>query len=204
MGRVIDSLGRPKSDCIKSLDDSANTSANPYLPVLIYAVLRFVSGSACIGWLKKWLWLPLEQYAYDSLSTASHAHLMSLSSDFHDSKTSSDLTQAVNGGRSVSSLLETVCFQVIPMFIDLALALTYLSYFYGPYMGLLMGTTVISYLYLSTKLIASRAERRRKYVTVYRKEWTVGQQSLDGWNTASVSLHAISTHTLLTEFSYST
>lgn len=192
MGHVIDSLGRPKpEECSKIMDNSGSKAGSPYLPVLIYAILRFISGSACIGWLKKWLWLPLEQYAYDSLSTASHAHIMSLSSDFHDSKTSSDLTQAVNGGRSVSSLLETVCFQVIPMFIDLALAFTYLWYFYGPYMGLLMGTTVISYLYLSTKLIASRAERRRKYVTVYRKEWTVGQQSLDGWNTASVSLSVV-------------
>ena len=162
-------------------------AGSPYWPVLIYAALRFVGSSACIGWTKKWLWLPLEQYAYDALSTASHAHLMSLSSDFHDGKTSSDLTQAVQGGRSVSQLLETVCFQVIPMFIDLAVAFTYLWSLYGPYMGLLMASTVTSYLYLTTKLIASRSERRRKYVTVYRKEWTIGQQSLDGWNTASVS-----------------
>lgn len=130
--------------------------------------------------------MPLEQYSYDALSTASHAHLMSLSSDFHDSKTTSDLTQAVNGGRSVADLLETVCFQVIPMFIDLAVAFGYLWSNFGPYMGLLMLATVTSYLYVTTKLVSMRADKRRGYVAVYRKEWTVGQQSLDGWNTASV------------------
>ena len=132
--------------------------------------------------------MPIEQYSYDALSTASHAHLMSLSSDFHDSKTSSDLTQAVHGGRSVSDLLETVCFQVVPMFIDLTVAFAYLWSLFGPYMGFIMAVTVISYFYITTKLVAVRAGKRRDYVTVYRKEWTVGQQSLDGWSTASVIL----------------
>ena len=111
---------------------------------------------------------------------------MSLSSDFHDNKTSSDLGQAINGGRSVADLLETVCFQVIPMFIDLAIAFAYLWSLFGPYMGLMMAATVLSYLYITTKLYARRASKRRDYITIYRKEYTIGQQSLDGWSTASV------------------
>ena len=148
--------------------------------------MKFVSGSAGIGWIRRWLWIPLEQYSYDALSTASHSHLMSLSSDFHDNKTSSDLTQAVHGGRSVADLLETVCFQVVPMFIDLTVAFAYLWSLFGPYMGLLMVATVVSYLYITTKLYSLRASKRRDYITIYRKEWTIGQQSLDGWGTASV------------------
>jgi len=111
---------------------------------------------------------------------------MSLSSDFHDNKTSSELAQSVSGGRSVSDLLETVCFQVIPMFIDLSIAFGYLSGLFGPLMGLILVAEATIYLYVTTKLVAQRAEKRRDYVTIYRKEWTVGQQSLDGWNTASV------------------
>jgi ABC-type transport system involved in Fe-S cluster assembly fused permease/ATPase subunit len=166
-------------------DDGSDLS-KPWIPVLMYAVLLFISGGACIGWIRKWLWLPVEQYSYDALSTASHAHLMSLSSDFHDSKSSSDLTQAVSGGRSVTYLLETVCFQVVPMFIDLIIAFGYLSYIFGPYMGLILVVEAITYFYTTTKLVAGRAEKRREFVTIYRKEWTIGQQSLDGWNTASL------------------
>jgi ABC-type transport system involved in Fe-S cluster assembly fused permease/ATPase subunit len=130
--------------------------------------------------------MPIEQYSYDALSTASHAHIMSLSSDFHDSKTSSDLTQAISGGQSVFNLIETVLFQVIPMFIDLAVAFCYLWKIFGPYMGLVMASFAITYLYVTTKLYALRAEKRRDYIKIFRKEWTVGQQSLDGWNTASL------------------
>jgi ABC-type bacteriocin/lantibiotic exporter with double-glycine peptidase domain len=192
MGVMIDSLTKYAQGGKFSIPNRGiklthvDMNSNIWLPVVIYTVLRFVSGGACIGWIRRWLWIPLEQYSYDALSTASHAHLMSLSSDFHDNKTSSDLSQAVHGGRSVADLLETVCFQVIPMFIDLAIAFAYLWTLFGAYMGLMMAATVISYLYITTKLYARRASKRRDYITIYRKEWTIGQQSLDGWSTASV------------------
>lgn len=138
--------------------------------------------------------MPVEQYSYDALSTASHAHIMNLSSDFHDNKSSADLSQAISGGRSVSNLLETVCFSVIPMFIDLIVAFGYLSSLFGPYMGLVLAVEAIVYLYTTTKLVAMRAEKRREYIAIYRKEWSVGQQSLDGWNTASVCIDVTLDH----------
>ncbi|KAL5314080.1 hypothetical protein ACEPPN_018504 [Leptodophora sp. 'Broadleaf-Isolate-01'] len=177
MGVMIDSLTNYHN---------GDKSSKIWLPIAVYAALRFISGGAGIGWLKKWLWMPLEQYSYDALSTASHAHLMSLSSDFHDNKNSSDLTQAVHGGRSVTELLDIVCFQVVPMFIDLAAAFGYLWLLFGAYMGLIMVSTVVSYLYITTKLYSRRSEIRREYITIYRREWTMGQQSLDGWSTASL------------------
>jgi len=163
---------------------------NVWLPVAVYITFRFINSGACVGWIQKWLWMPVEQYSYDALSTASHAHIMTLSSDFHDSKTSSDLIQAVQGGRSVADLLETVCFQVVPMFVDLAIAFGYLWSIFGPYMGLMMAATASTYLYVTTKLISMRAEKRRNFIAMMRKEWSVGYASLDGWTTASVSLQS--------------
>lgn len=113
---------------------------------------------------------------------------MSLSSDFHDSKTSSDLLQAVQGGGSVADLLDVICFQVLPMFIDLAIAFAYLSSLFGPLMGLMVAATATSYFYATTKLISLRAHKRRNYITVMRKEWIVAYSSIDGWITASVGI----------------
>ncbi|TAQ86264.1 hypothetical protein B7494_g5424 [Chlorociboria aeruginascens] len=173
-------------DRLKSYVVDGNHDQNVWLPVAVYAILLFVSGGACIGWIQKWLWIPLEQYSYDALSTAAHSHIMNLSSDFHDNKNSSDLNHAVSGGRSVADLLDTVCFQVIPMFIDLTLAFVYLCGLFGPFMALILAVTVISYLYITTKLYALRANKRRDYIAIHRKEWSVAYQSLDGWNTASL------------------
>ncbi|KAH8592410.1 hypothetical protein B0O99DRAFT_689564 [Bisporella sp. PMI_857] len=183
MGNMVDSL----DGYMRSQDgDPELPVPNIWIPALVYAGLLFISGEACIGWLRRWLWLPVEQYSYEALNTASHAHLMKLSSDFHDEKTSSDLTQAVSGGRSVANLLETVLFEVVPMFIDLAIAFAFLSWLFGPLMSMLLAVEAMVYFYTTTKLIARRAEKRRDYIAFFRKEWTVGQQSLDGWTTASL------------------
>ncbi|TVY23227.1 Heavy metal tolerance protein [Lachnellula hyalina] len=157
-----------------------------WVAITVYAVLRFISSGGCIGWIQRWLWIPVEQYSYNALNTASHAHIMDLSSDFHDNKSSSDIIQAMRGGSSIADLLELVCFQVLPMFIDLAIAVAYLWSIFGPYMGLMIAATAISYLYVTTKLVSLRAPKRRDYITVSRKEWTVGYGSLDGWVTASL------------------
>jgi ABC-type transport system involved in Fe-S cluster assembly fused permease/ATPase subunit len=148
--------------------------------------LLFINGGAGIGCIRKWLWLPLEQYSYRAFSTASQAHVMSLSSDFHDNKTTSDVMQATSGGRCVTYLLDTICFQIVPMFIDVTIAFAYLWSLFGPFMGLVFATTFFSYLYITIKLVAMMAEKRRQFISVSRKEWTVGHQSLEGWITASV------------------
>ncbi|KAB8291233.1 hypothetical protein EYC80_009920 [Monilinia laxa] len=162
-----------------------NHSHNIWTPVLLYSLLRFINDGSCLTVIRTWLWTPLEQYAYSTLSSAAHRHIMSLSSDFHDSKSSSDLFQVVNGGRSVADLMEMLCFQVIPMLIDLVIAFIYFGAF-GPYMFLVLVVTFLSYMYATVKLISMRANQRRQYIILYRKEWTVGQESLDGWTTANL------------------
>ncbi|KAM3071158.1 hypothetical protein ACMFMF_007634 [Clarireedia jacksonii] len=160
-------------------------SHNFWISILLYSALRFITGGACLSTVRKWLWMPLEQYAYHTLSAKSHAHVMSLSSDFHDAKSSSEVFQAVHGGRSVRELLEMACFEIVPMFIDLAIAFAYFGA-YGPYMFLVLAVTSTTYLYVTAKLIAMRADHRRDLITTSRKEWTTGQESLDGWTTASL------------------
>ncbi|CAD6446777.1 667ed1b0-020b-4902-9903-7959be693581 [Sclerotinia trifoliorum] len=160
-------------------------SHNIWIPVLLYSLLRFINGGSCLDVVRTWLWNPLEQYAYKTLSSAAHSHIMSLSSDFHDNKSSSNLFQVVHGGRSVADLMEMLCFQVIPMLIDLVIAFIYFGAF-GPYMFLVLVVTFVSYMYATVKLISMRANQRRDYITFYRKEWTVGQESLDGWTTANL------------------
>ncbi|KAF5867462.1 putative abc transporter protein [Botrytis fragariae] len=160
-------------------------SHNIWTPVLLYSLLRYINGGSCLTVIRTWLWNPLEQYAYKTLSLAAHSHIMNLSSDFHDSKSSSDLFQVVHGGRSVADLMEMVCFQVVPMIIDLVIAFIYFGAF-GPYMFLVLVVTFVSYMYATVKLISMRTNQRRDYITFARKEWTTGQESLDGWTTANL------------------
>ncbi|POS87021.1 hypothetical protein EPUL_002063, partial [Erysiphe pulchra] len=177
MGAMIDSLTKYAQ---------GDHTYNIWLPSIIYIALRFANGSSGISLLQKWLWNPIEQYSYGALTTASHSHMMNLSSDFHDSKITSDLIQAIFGGRSISLLLEAVFFQIVPMSIDLLLAIGYLASQFGPYMGLMLMITVVLYIYTSTKLHAYRARKRRNFINMFRKQINVGEESLDFWSTASL------------------
>jgi ABC-type transport system involved in Fe-S cluster assembly fused permease/ATPase subunit len=154
----------------------------------VYVILTFVNSGACLGWLKFWLWLPLQQYSYDALNVAAQSHVMNLSSDFHDSKEASDIHQAVFQGRSITGLVDTICFSVLPMFVDLFLVGVYLFFLFGPYMMLDLLATTLFYIYTTTKLVSLAQERRRAYITHFRKEWTSAYSCIDNWRISTVCI----------------
>jgi hypothetical protein len=185
LGIITDSLTKHTSIVGVTGSVIGRLDHGPWTAIAIYTVLRFLRSSSCLGWLRYWLWLPLSQYAYDALSCASHAHMMNLSADFHDSKTSSELSQAISQGRSVSNLVDSVCFSIIPMLIDLGVAFTYLYWVFGPYMALLTASASIAYIYVTGKMITAIVQPRRDYVTTKRKEAVIVVQGFEGWQNAS-------------------
>ncbi|KFX94613.1 hypothetical protein V490_04292 [Pseudogymnoascus sp. VKM F-3557] len=158
---------------------------SPWFAATVYASLTFLNSGSCIGWVQFWLWRPLEQYAEQSLSTASHQHVMSLSSDFHESKDSADIHRAVNQGQSVTKLVEMMIFEVMPMMIDLSAVCIYLNYLFGPYMGLILAVTSLVFVYCTAKLVSLATNKRRRYMKSFRKEWISVYTSIDNWRTAS-------------------
>jgi ABC-type transport system involved in Fe-S cluster assembly fused permease/ATPase subunit len=169
------------------------TGRGAWIAVAVYAALTFANSGACIGWLQFWLWQPVEDYSYNALNTAAYSHVMNLSCDFHEAKEPSEIHQAVLQGRSITGLVDTICFQLIPMFIDLILVFAFLYYLFGPYMALNLAITTLFYLYTTTKLVKITQARRRDYILFWRKEWRSAHNSLDNWRVASVSLSYICT-----------
>lgn len=126
--------------------------------------------------------------------TASHTHIMNLSSEFHENTSSMELVQAVQGGRSVSNLLQIFCFSILPMVIDLATAIVYLWVLFGPFMGILIITTAITYLYASTKLVSMIQWKRRDYTVMWRRMWSKNSASIEYQDSAMVSIPVCMKH----------
>ena len=145
---------------------AGTTSGSPWLAVLIFAVLRVASSDAGIQLLRLWLWVPVEYYSHDALTRAAYSHIIHLSADFHDSKSSSDIMLAINCGHSVSNVVENVFLQALPMLVDMCVALVYLSVILGPYEGFVTLATATSFFILARRSIAqSKALRRRRSST---------------------------------------
>ncbi|KAI2617599.1 hypothetical protein GGS26DRAFT_585178 [Hypomontagnella submonticulosa] len=171
-GAVMDSL-------------SGVSGSNPWVQVAIFAGLRLLASEAGINLLRQMLWLPIEYYSEEALTAAAYSHIMNLSSEFHDSKSSSDLIVAISNGTSISNMLDSICFQALPMLIDLVIAFTYLSTKFGPYEGFITIATGTAFIQAATRIIASFKEKRKLMVRTYFEEHYIRQAGIQGWQTVS-------------------
>ncbi|KAI0444084.1 hypothetical protein F4803DRAFT_278815 [Xylaria telfairii] len=171
-GAVLDSLGGVSAE-------------NPWVQVMIFAILRVLSSEAGLPLIRYLLWMPVEYYSHEALSVAAYSHVMNLSSEFHDSQSSSDIQVAISNGYHITSLLESICFQAIPMIIDLIVAFTYLSVKFGPYEGFITIATGLAFIQSAAQLISKFKEKRKKVVSTYFEEHYTRQAGIQGWYTVS-------------------
>ncbi|KAK1755178.1 hypothetical protein QBC47DRAFT_301773 [Echria macrotheca] len=172
LGILMDSLG--------GINDK-----NPWTQVLIFGGLKLVASEAGISLLRQWLWIPVEYYSYDAMSTAAYSHVLNLSSDFHDSKSSSDIMMAINSGQSISNMLDSLCFRAIPMLIDMVVAFIYLSVTFGPYEGFITIATSVIFMYIATSMIARLKMARKGEVSAWFEEHYIRQAGIQGWTTVT-------------------
>ena len=158
---------------------------NPWVQVVIFAFLKFAASQAGISLLRQWLWIPVEYYSFGAMSIAAYSHVLNLSSDFHDSKSSSDIMMAISSGQSIANLLESICFSALPMVIDLTIAFVYLSATFGPYEGFITFATAVIFLYIAGRMIAGLKTARRGEVSAWFEEHFVRQAGIQGWATVA-------------------
>lgn len=99
------------------------------MQISLYIIYRFLQGSmGLLGAIRSTLWIPIGQYSYQALSTSAFEHVHSLSLDFHLGKKTGEVLSALSKGSAINNFLEMVTFQVVPMLVDLGLAVAYFLY----------------------------------------------------------------------------
>jgi len=143
----------------------------PWGPICLYIFYRLLQGSTgLLGALRSTLWIPIGQYSYKELSTASFEHVHSLSLDFHLGKKTGEVLSALSKGNSINTFLEQVTFQVLPMLIDLGVAFAYFLIAFDAYYALVVAIVTFCYLYITIRMAQWRAEIRREMVNYSRQE----------------------------------
>lgn len=146
----------------------------PWGQICLYILFRLLQGgNGLLSALRATLWIPISQYSYQELSTASFEHVHGLSLDFHLGKRTGELLSALSKGNSINTFLEQVTFQVFPMLIDLAVAIGYFLIAFDAYYALVVTIVTFAYLYITIRLAQWRAEIRREMVNSSRQEYAV-------------------------------
>jgi len=124
LGIVLDSLNTSKTDgSIKILVSE----------VLLYVFYRWV-WSSVLEPIRRRLWLPVQQNALKALKTGAYNQIMGLSRDFHTEKHSGELYRSIDQGTSIINILDTALFHMLPVLVDLVVAIGYLySLLHSPF-----------------------------------------------------------------------
>ncbi|KAK3377671.1 hypothetical protein B0H63DRAFT_547232 [Podospora didyma] len=149
--------------------------------LIFYEFLQGPSG--LLGSLQAILWIPVSQHTYQALTTAAFEHVHSLSLDFHLGKRTGEVLSALNKGASINQFLEQVTFQVVPMLVDLAVAIVYFYIQFGAMYALFVSVITFYYLYLTIRMAATAADQRRDMVNADREEEAVKNDSIISYET---------------------
>ena len=146
-------------------------SGVPWGSICLYIFYRLLQGNnGLLSAVRGTLWVPISQYSYQELSTASFEHVHGLSLDFHLGKKTGEVLSALSKGNSINTFLEQITFQVLPMLIDLVVAIGYFLIAFDAYYALVVAIVTFAYLYLTIRLAQWRAEIRREMVNYSRQE----------------------------------
>jgi len=149
--------------------------------LIVYKLLQGQSG--LLGSLRGILWIPVSQHTYRALTTASFEHVHSLSLDFHLGKRTGEVLSALNKGSAINAFLEQMTFQVVPMLLDLFIAIVFFQLEFGPTYSLIVSVITFYYLYLTIRMAATRADQRRDMVNADREEEAVKNDSITSYET---------------------
>ncbi|TAQ83126.1 hypothetical protein B7494_g8550 [Chlorociboria aeruginascens] len=156
----------------------------PWFSISLLIVFKFLQGSSGIlGAARSVLWIPISQYSYKALTTASFEHVHGLSLDFHLGKRTGEVLSALSKGNAINNFLEQVTFQVLPMVFDLGVAIVYFAYYFDAYYALAVSIITFSYLYLTIRMARWRSEQRRQMQNLSREEDAVKNDSLTSYET---------------------
>ncbi|BFZ58830.1 ATP-binding cassette-type vacuolar membrane transporter Hmt1 [Savitreella phatthalungensis] len=165
-------------------DGLAHSESNVWWSVLIYVSLRFLqSNMGVLGALRTQLWIPVGQYTYRSLATSSFEHVHSLSLDFHIGKKTGEVLSALDKGSAINSFLEQLVFNVLPVIVDLFVAVVYFLVEFDALFAMIVGAMTVAYLFATVKITEWRTNIRRDMVNKSRDEYGVKADSITNYET---------------------
>jgi ABC-type transport system involved in Fe-S cluster assembly fused permease/ATPase subunit len=157
----------------------------PWVAIGLFIVLRFLDSSAGISLVQSWLWMPISRYTTEQLSAAAYDQVMNLSCDFHDSKKSGRMWQIVGRGESLSDLVHTIGFEMIPMAADLVIAVSVFWWLFDAYMAFIVALSSVLFLWATSKTIPIRTKRQREFIKAWEDEYSQMTESSLNWTTVS-------------------
>ncbi|TLD37394.1 putative ABC transporter [Venturia nashicola] len=157
----------------------------PWKEVLLWIFFKWFGSSSGFGLVQGIALAKVQQYSYARMKTLAFEHVMGLSMDFHSSKDSGEVLKSVEQAESLNDLLELVCFRIGPVFLDMFIALGYITHLFDAYIAFVVVVVGVIYTWMGISLTQRIRERRRLYVEKSRHENRTLYESVANWQSVS-------------------
>ncbi|PWN38236.1 uncharacterized protein FA14DRAFT_117646 [Meira miltonrushii] len=146
----------------KIVEDLSSERA-PWWHIAAYAFLKMLQGSGgLLAVLQALAWLPIEQFSDRSISIMAFDHLLHLSMAFHARRKMGEILRILDRGAVISTFFQYLTFNVIPIFVDIAVAMVFLGSKFGWAVGVAIFAVMYLYTHVSVTLTTWRTGLRRE------------------------------------------
>ncbi|CDU22713.1 related to ATM1-Mitochondrial inner membrane ABC transporter involved in the maturation of cytosolic iron-sulfur (Fe/S) cluster-containing proteins [Sporisorium scitamineum] len=144
------------------LVNDLSSGASPWGDVVIYSLLKTLQGSSSLlTVLQNILWVPVEQYSDRMMSMMAFEHLLNLSMSFHTKKKTGEVLRILDRGSAINNFFQYLLFSLLPVFIDIFVAMVYMTRTFSPAIGVLLFVIMVAYTWTSVQLTSWRTGLRR-------------------------------------------
>ncbi|OCK74891.1 P-loop containing nucleoside triphosphate hydrolase protein [Lepidopterella palustris CBS 459.81] len=136
---------RQLSLLLDSLNLSTKSGHIPWRQFILWIILYYFSKFHALGDFAS---LRVRQHLNLKIKEAAFGHVLRLSMDFHNDKSSGDIIEVINLGTGVTQILDLAAFRMIPLTMDLIMLVAYLSHTIDVSIGLLAMAIVVIYIWI--------------------------------------------------------
>ncbi|GAA95412.1 uncharacterized protein L969DRAFT_85092 [Mixia osmundae IAM 14324] len=159
VGRVVN-LFLPKT--LGNIVNDLSASKSPWFHVGLYVGLRFLQGGGgIVNVLQSTLWIPVSQYSERAMSMMCFEHLLNLSLAYHTRRKTGEVLRVLDRGAAITQFFQLVIFQIVPIFVDISIAIIYLATVFGISLGIVVFIVMFLYVATSVWLTSYRTVLRR-------------------------------------------
>lgn len=155
----------------------------PWKELILWGLLKFPL-NAGIDLVMSMANTRVTQFAYGQLNNLAFSHVMSLSMDYHTTRSTGKVARAIEQGTNLNALLDTV-ISTGPVLIDLAVAVIYLASYFDASMGFIVIVTATAHVLITVKGNSTTATFERSASEKSRVENEVLFDSISNWQTVA-------------------
>ncbi|KAG0140515.1 hypothetical protein CROQUDRAFT_665076 [Cronartium quercuum f. sp. fusiforme G11] len=164
--------------------EDLTVGSTPWIHLGIFVGLRFLQGSGgIVNIVQQHLWIPISQFSDRGMSMMSFTHLLDLSLSYHTRRKTAEVLRILDRGSAINQFFQLLIFSLVPIFLDIALAVGYLAFRFDIILAAMLFLVMIAYVTASVILTQWRTAIRREMVD--KDKYTRGIQgdSLLNWET---------------------